>query len=154
MNSIHQKKTTFKHRKTQQCQVWEVIEQGHDKLKLHLLFNTSPANEDYMLSGPASGPNMAIMYTCQKGNCVIAYPCIVCCNLSPDCRKMWQNNPCTKCSVQCFNHHIDVPRKFNPLWHGVSDPGNLMGGGSWGPTAIFWLFRLFVCHLVSMLTHI
>ena len=64
--------TTFKHRKTQQCQVWEVIEQGHDKLKLHLLFNTSPANEDYMLSGPASGPNMTIMYTCQKGNCVIA----------------------------------------------------------------------------------
>ena len=53
--------TTFKHRKTQQCQVWEVIEQGHDKLKLHLSFNTSPANEDYWLSGPTSRPNMAIM---------------------------------------------------------------------------------------------
>ena len=94
--------TAFKHRKTQKCQIWEVIEQDHDKLKLHLSFNTSPANEDYRLSGPASRPNMAIMYTCQKGNCVIACPCIVCCNLSPDCRKICQNNPCTKCSAQVF----------------------------------------------------
>ena len=106
--------TTFKHRKTQKCQIWEVIEQDHDKLKLHLSFNTSPVTKDYRLSGPASRPNMAIMYTCQKGKCVIVCPCIVCCNLSRDCRKKCKNNPCKECSAQCFDHHVDVPRKFNP----------------------------------------
>ena len=41
--------TTFKHRKTQQCKVWEVVEKGNDKLKLHLSFNASPATEHHWL---------------------------------------------------------------------------------------------------------
>ena len=106
--------TTFKHRKTQQCKVWEVVEKDHDKLKLHLSFNTSTATEDLWLSGPASRPNMAIIYTCQEGKCVIVCPCIVCSNLSPDCRKICRNNSCKECSAQCFNHHVDVPRRYNP----------------------------------------
>ena len=105
--------TTFKHEDLQPCQVWEVSNHSDDKLKLHLLFNAHPVTVDHMLSGPASKHDMAIMYTCQKGKCVIVCPCIVCSHETHNCKRRCGSNPCVICSTQCLDHHIDLPRKYN-----------------------------------------
>ena len=105
--------TTFKHDDNQDCQMWKIKnEQNAEKLNLHFTFNTEHVKCGSSLSGPASDKRMSIMYTCEKHSCVIMCPCAVCNNISAACRNICRGNTCKTCTVQCMEHHIDIPRKY------------------------------------------
>ena len=95
--------TTFKHSNSMQCQTWRINKyKNTNKDKLNpLLFKTEPVTSELKLSGPASSRKMSIMYTCQNYECIIMCPCAVC------------NKPPSAYNVQCDEHHVDIPRKYN-----------------------------------------
>ena len=115
--------TTFKHGDNQPCQMWKINDgQDKDKLNLHFTFNTDQVLPKHNLSGPAADRNMSIMYNCEKHKCVIMCPCAVCNNISAACRKICRGNPCRSCSVQCTDHHIDIPRKYDEVFDSFTIP--------------------------------
>ena len=125
--------TTFLHEDSQPCYVWKIKQKSKDKLKLHLVCDTHPIVIDHTLSGPASLGDMAIMYTCQKSNCVIVCPCMICCNVAPACKRRCGSDPCPQCNAQCTDHHLDLPRKYNQDVHSFTIP---CYSQTFGPTRI------------------
>ena len=112
-------KTQFSHDESQACWKWTPMKTGLEGWGL--VDNKVTEIESYEVSeeqtssifGPAcSLQEMRWIYTCQLQKCKIGCPCSICGNSGINCKDDCQNR-CKKCSPQCREHKIAIPRTFD-----------------------------------------
>ena len=107
----------FTHPDEQQCFEWVPTITGQhawnqDSLNAQMCELKTLQDPDKIVQGPASTMSMGLIYTCNKMKCIVHCPCSLC-NEEKTCALLCRDIFCEKCSSQCLNHQINLPRLFN-----------------------------------------
>ena len=110
---VFESRTVFQHCGTQECFEWIPSVTGIEAWNHENIQKVKLQKPEISMQGPCSKKTMAIVYTCNKQNCVVQCPCTVC-NDEKSCKLFCRDMVCRKCNPQCLDHQIKLPRTFNP----------------------------------------
>ena len=103
-------KTCFSHHSSQKCSDWlpnSIGGSGWGEACYEV------RELQYSIEGPASTRYMGLVYTCTDHTCVIHCPCTICTDPNAECKLQCRTEACPKCTSQCPEHKIKLPRLFN-----------------------------------------
>ena len=110
---VFESRTVFQHCGTQECFEWIPSVTGLEAWNHENIQKIKLQKPEISVQGPCSIKTMAIVYTCNKQNCVVQCPCTVC-NDEKYCKLFCRDMVCRECNPQCLDHQIKLPRTFNP----------------------------------------